>query len=563
MARRASSRRPRMVVVDLSRGSIKLALAESAGEAVRFHQITAISPPHDGESAYGADDSTVALLLRQEVERNGWRGLKAACLLSRAATSTQSFHFPDMPEAELRQAIELKLAETLHFGLDEATYGYRALRQVEQDGNPQTLTLVAAAQRATVLRALRLLTEAGLRPVAVSAAAESLANLAYHARLCSDGEATIHVDIGDDSTILNLFEDRLLRFSREIDASSHTFTQALMRPILTADGPVQLSRSQAEEVRAAAGCPREDEDLVWPHGVRSQEILPLIEPVILRLANEIERSVGYMRTLISGSRIDRIVLSGPSSRMRNLGATLSEHLGLPVTLIDPVERACAHWRLSIREAGDADTSAFSAILGYATGARQPINLMPRDEQLKLVIGNVARTRRVVAPFAVAGAAAVALAAVPILEHYDQASASMRWALEELATRRTTTEDYARRSADAEALNDWLTRAQGPTVPWTGLLQELSLLLPEAVQLTGLSAEQDDEGLAVSLLADVHSGAVPFEVTVTELTVALGESPLFVSTSIVNAVAQSDGNRGHLEARIVVRDARLLEEGGPS
>lgn len=553
----ASPRRPQMVVVDLSRGSIKLALAQAAGEAVRFQQITAISPPLEGDTAFGSDDGTIALLMKQEVERNGWRGLRAACLLSRAATSTQSFLFPEMPDAELRQAIELKLAETLHFGLDEATYGHRPLRQLDRDGNPQTLTLVAAAQRSTVLRALKLLREAGLRPVAVSAAAESLANLAYHGRLCSDGEATIHVDIGDDSTILNLFEDRMLRFSREIDTSSHTFTQALMRPILTADGPLKLTRDQAEEVRAAAGCPREDEDLVWPHGVRSQEILPLIEPVILRLANEIERSVGYMRTLIDGVGIDRIVLSGPSSRMRNLGPTLSEHLGLPITLIDPVARACAHWRLSIRDPGDVDTAAFSAILGYATGARQPINLMPRDERIKLVIDSVARTRRVVAPFAIAGAAAVALAAVPILEHYGEAAESMRWALSELETRRLATEDFARRSGDAESISVRLTMAQGPTVPWVGLMQELSQLLPESVQLTALTAEQTDEGLSVRLQADVHSGAVPFEVTVTELTVALGESPLFRSTSIVNASARSDGSQGYLEAMVVVRDLRAL------
>ena len=550
---RLRKRRPQLIVVDLSRGSIKLAAAEMACEAVRFEQITVVSPPREGESGHPVDDGTLSAMIRQEVDRNGWKGMRAACLLSQGATSTQSFVLPAMPDADLRQAIELQLSETLHFSVDSASYDYRTVREFTKDGDSMVLTLVSATPHATVMRALKLLREAGLRPVAVSAAAESLANLTYHARLCTDGQAALHVDIGDDSTILNLFENRLLRFSREIDTSSDTFTRALMRPILTPEGPLQLTRQQAEEVKTVAGCPRDDETMVWPHDVRSSEILPLLEPVIQRLSSEVERSVEYMRGLLNGAPIENIVLSGPASRMRNLAPMMSDILGLKVTLIDPIARACAHWHLSIRDPGEVDPTAFSAILGYSLGAEEPINLIPREERIRLATSAVASARRRVAPFAVAGAACVALAAIPILGHYESAETSMRFALSELRTQHDLCQDYSVRNAEAIGIHEQLISSRGPGAYWLGFMKELSAILPESVQITSLSADQMDGSVAVRLDAIVHSGRVPFEVIVIDLTVALGESPFFSSAHIVNATASSDSSDGHIEALLIVRD----------
>lgn len=544
-----------MVVVDLSRESIKLAVAESACQAVRFQQITAITPPLEGEPDHPADDATLAALIRNEINQKGWTGMRAACLLSAASTSTQSLVLPPMPDDELRQAIELKLEETLHFSLEDACYDYRVVDEVVVDGNSQLLVRVAAAPRATVLSALELLRDTGLEPVAVSVAAESLANLAHHARLCGEGKNTIHVDVGNVSTVVNLFQDRVLRFSREFETSSRSFTRALMRPILTDDGPVQLRRAQAKEVKWAAGLPRDDEDIVWPHGMRSGQILPLLEPVVQRLFTEIDRSVEYMRTLLGDDTIDRIVLSGPASRMRNLGPTLSEHLGLPVALIDPVERACAHWHLSIREPGKADTSLFSAILGYAGGDLRPLNLLPREERIRLVVEKVAHSRRVVAPFLLGGAAAVTLASLPILGHYGQARESMAWALSEVETRLEASASYAERTAHAQRGSKAVREAQGPGGYWRGLLQELSQDLPAAVQLTSLEAEQDGDGMNLTLEAVVHGGREPFEVTMTELTMTLNESPFLTSAQIVNAGAASETQDGYLELDLVLRDPR--------
>lgn len=534
-----------LIVVDISRGSIKLAACETAGEAVRFRTITAIPLPRSSDPMGRLDDSAVIELIRNEVVRNGWQGMGAACLLSRSTTSTQSFVLPVMPEDEARQAIELKLHETLHFSVDEACFDYRTIREFSDEGHPRTLTLVAAAHQDTVRRAINVLRDAGLVPVAVSAAAETLANLAYHARLCNDSEATIHVDIGDDSTILNLFQGRMLRFSREIDTASQTFTAALMRPIITATGTLQLDHAQAEEVREVAGCPLDDDDEELPHGVRSAEILPLIDPVVQRLTSEIERSVDYLSDLTGSAQADRVVLSGPASRMRNLGPLIEEALGIPVTVMDPVARAAAHWRLSIRDCGDTDTSGFAAILGYSVGDQQPINLISKEDRLDIWLAKAARSRRWVAPYAVALALCLALAGMPIERTYDAAKQSLQTELTELSEHKALALALVADTNQTAAVAERVATARGPVPDWVGLMKELSVSVPEMVHISALDGIRADDKLVLEIEAWISTSEVPFELTVTDLTIALVESPFFENVHILGASADEDGSGGWL------------------
>ena len=319
------------VVVDLGRGSIKLAVAESKHDAVRFHGITEIRIPQGGGEHPTASDDAAVELLRAEVEKRRWRGMPGACILSGVATSTQSIMLPPMPEADKRRAIELKLRDTLHFDFSEATYDFTDAAPLHHAGEAQVveepeLTLVAVARTEVIEHSLDLMRAAGLRPVAVSTAAESLANLSQCTSLWDSEEASIYIDMGSQSAILNLFEGKRLRLSREIDIAGDSFTKALMQPIQGRDGPVQLTYSQAEELKAFVGYPLEPSDTEVTHGVTTRDMLTLMEPVAQRIAAEVDRSIGYLCNLLGRERVDGIVLSGVDGRMPQFDQFLRETL---------------------------------------------------------------------------------------------------------------------------------------------------------------------------------------------------------------------------------------------
>lgn len=534
------------VVVDFSRGSINMAAAESAGEAVRFRGITQLRISQEDDGAGEPSDGEIAARIGDEVRRRGWQGMPSACLLSRSVTSTQSFLFPAMPDAELRQAIALKLDDTLHFDLQDAHFDFRRVRERSNDGVLQVLTLVAVARKDAIRRAVGILRDAGLRPVAISAASESLANLTYYASPCDAEDATVHVDIGSESTILNLFEGRLLRFSREIDTAGESFTRALMRPVITPRGPVHLTRTQAIDVLAVGGYPKEDEDLELPCRVRSTDVLPLIEPVAQRLTAEIRQSATYLAGILDRPEVDYVVLSGTGAQMSGLDAQLEENLDVPVVSIDPVARAIAHWRLAICDDSPASPAGFSAILGYSLGTHRPINLLPKERRAPLQGVSPTQVRKVLTPPALALGASLSLAAIPIQQRFNGAYDRLRATSDQLDQRLRTESGEAQQLRAATTTLARVTRARGPVPHWSGMLKELSAALPREAHITSLLDSREGEAKSLVLSIEVSGSSRPFEEVLAELTTKLGESPFFRSVRVQDASRPRAGAPGELE-----------------
>ncbi len=554
---------PDTVVVDFSRGAIKMALAETAGEAVRFYGITSIDVPTSESGELPELDSAVLVKrLGREVERLGWKGRRAACLLPGSATISQSFRLPSLSDVETRRALELRLGDTLHFELDEAEFNFQRGPSSEGDEAQPSMVLTAAARRATVESALRCLKAAGLVPRAVGSAAESLANLSQCVSLWDTDEASIHVDLGASSTVLNLFEGKLLRFSREVEIGAQDFIAALMRPILTADQSFELTRSQATELLEDCGLLAEDEeDLALPFGVRGGAIAPLLEPVSQRLVAEIERSIDYLSGLLERSHIDRIVLSGTAGRLRNLEPFLEGRLGTTVVHCDPVEQAVAHWRLAVCGEQPDDLAGFATILGYSIGHSRPINLLPQDERLEQAVERFSKRRRAAVLPALAASGMIALAGLPIRRDYEGAARLLEARAAQLTAELATLELSEQQRADEHVLVDATLAASGAVPDWLGLMKELSLLMPAEVELEQLEVETSSDDPNVYLAAWVHAGERPFEVISTELNTALSRSPLFRAVHVVEASVGRNGlpSRFELSVELIAAESGSGEE----
>ena len=538
------------LVVELGRESIRMALAETAGDAVRFHGMTEITL--EGVDVYECEDAERQLVvdcLRLETRRHGWGGRRAACLLSGDATSTQSFAFPDMPAADLRRAIRLKLADTLHFDVDEACFDARRLEESGAAVGAPRATLVAVAREASVRRAVDMLRRAGLRPFAVGAAAESLANLSQCTSLWDSEEASVHVHVGAHSSIINLFEGRRLRFSREIETAEASFLEALKRPVLTASGALELDVEQARDVLEACGCPVDGEDRRLPHDVRSSEVLPLVEPVAQRLASELERSADYLCSLLGRERVDHVELSGPGGRIRGFDRWLQEHLGVPVRSTDPVERARSHWRLAVCGEEPGDLASFAPILGFSLGNRQPIDLMPREERLVERFGQISRLRRnVVLPVA-AASAGLALVGLPALETYDASASLLEQTEAQLDARIREVEQGLLQSRRAWRELGELRVARGLRPDWEGVFKELAALVPGQARVDSLAVEWIEGRPVLQLSASVDPELQSTEAVSTVLTAGLAGSPFFADVDRVEASLPVAGQGLRFEASL--------------
>ncbi len=79
------------------------------------------------------------------------------------------------------------------------------------------------------------------------------------------------------------------------------------------------------------------------------------------LLSEISRSIQFFENQASGRTVQKIILGGGSSRMKNIAPFFSKELGLPVEIIDPLRR------ITVRESLLSEVTAAQETLAVGIG----------------------------------------------------------------------------------------------------------------------------------------------------------------------------------------------------
>jgi type IV pilus assembly protein PilM len=85
----------------------------------------------------------------------------------------------------------------------------------------------------------------------------------------------------------------------------------------------------ADEGFSVAGAPADDENL-------RNQVFEAVAPVLGELSTELRRSLDYYRSRAQGRSVDRVLLTGGSACLGNLGPFLQRELQVPVLVADPL-----------------------------------------------------------------------------------------------------------------------------------------------------------------------------------------------------------------------------------
>jgi type IV pilus assembly protein PilM len=137
-------------------------------------------------------------------------------------------------------------------------------------------------------------------------------------------------DISSSVSTLVIAVDGILKFTRIINFSSDQFPRALseQRGIPYADAQTMVQR-----LGLSGPLPADAE--YYPEDVVSDTHRQLTQEAS-ELSDEIRRSFDYYQGQENAPRVTELVLSGRGALVKNLDAHLSEALGLPVTVGNPL-----------------------------------------------------------------------------------------------------------------------------------------------------------------------------------------------------------------------------------
>ena len=257
-----------------------------------------------------SDESAVRALI-DTVRQRRWTGLDAYCLLGGASVACQYYEIPPLKGAALRQAVELKLGQQLHFSVADALVAIEPPVAAADKSTGQVLVGATAVVSELARTAVKTLRDAGLNPIGLTAVPAALTALA-HATHGGEGGFSGIFFIDERHSTFILFKNGLPVVSTDITFGAGDLTTALMRPIIAGDDVVQLDAAQALALRNQVGIPTAAQK-IDSINVTGERLLPLLEPVLQRLAKQLTQWLTFAGAKSTSSSVLLRVV-GPGGR---------------------------------------------------------------------------------------------------------------------------------------------------------------------------------------------------------------------------------------------------------
>lgn len=316
MFRRAKS----LVGLDIGSSAVKAVELKQAGRAYR---VTACGseplPPDSIVDGAIIDGAAVADAVRRLFDKSGIRTRDVAASLSGNAVIVKKITLPTMTEAELAESIYFEAEQYIPFDVQDVNLDYQVLEGAEKNGSMDVL--LVAAKKEKIADYTGVIAQAGRTAVVVDVDAFALQN-AYEVNYgIEPGAVVVLLNAGAGATNINILSGDQSVFTRDVSIGGNAYTEALQRelnlPYETAD---QLKR----------GTPAD--------GTSFDDARPVLRAVTENVLLEIQKTFDFFKATAASDRIDRIVLSGGTSRADGFAEMLHERFEAPVEHFDPFKR---------------------------------------------------------------------------------------------------------------------------------------------------------------------------------------------------------------------------------
>jgi type IV pilus assembly protein PilM len=283
------------------------------------------------------------------------RSRKVAIGLANQQVVVRRLDLPFMTEDELRMSLPLQVDGLIPIPVDQAVLDFCLLGEREdEEGAHLVRILLVAAQREMVDALLDVVHKAHLHPVAIELDAFAALRSLTSPDVFADQGAEILVDVGSTVTDLIVHVNGAPHFVRTVLFGGETITNALMLELDVDHDTAEHLKERA--ARGTALLPAE------------REAVELIRGRAQLLVDEVRSSIDYCAAQRDIPQIDRVLLTGGTSKLPQLPDELSQGLNLDVTCGSPL-RLVHHARTAFAADELTEAEPFLAVaVGLALGA---------------------------------------------------------------------------------------------------------------------------------------------------------------------------------------------------
>jgi type IV pilus assembly protein PilM len=267
------------------------------------------------------NSAAVVEVIKELINSTRIKEKKVVMGLSGHSVIIKKITLPSMSQEQLEEAIHWEAEQYIPFDINDVNMDVTILNPNSTVAGQMDVLLVAA-KKEMVQDYVSIAVEAGLIPTIIDVDVFALQNMFEINYEMAPNETLVLCNIGAATTNLNIINNGISLFSRDLSVGGNMITEEIMKGL-------NISFEEAEALKVG-GHTTADGDSVVP-----QEVEKIIQSVADMIANEIQRSIDFYTATTADSSISRIYVCGGSAKVASILRILEARLNIPVELINP------------------------------------------------------------------------------------------------------------------------------------------------------------------------------------------------------------------------------------
>ncbi len=334
------------VGLDIGSSLIKVVEVDhSKGEPVLARYGIIKLPPEAIVEGEMMDQSLVIEGIQECLTKAGVIQKEVITAVSGRAVIVKKVVMDKMNPDDAKEAIFWEAEQHVPFDIDDVCLDFQILK--EDVGANQMEILLVAAKKDMVNAHANIVRDAGLKPVTIDVDSFAIQNAIESTSSSDGGLVTGLINIGSDVTNINIIQNNIPYFTRDLSVGSNVFIEAIQRSLGVDFEEADAMLSGEAEIENEERC----------HGV--------IAEAAEEISMGIERSLSFLKTAGDAEQIDEVILSGGGARIPGLKDILSEKHDMEFKINDAINRIGRTDNL-FEDAGD-DLEQVGPLLTVALG----------------------------------------------------------------------------------------------------------------------------------------------------------------------------------------------------
>ncbi|MFH1777011.1 MAG: pilus assembly protein PilM [Candidatus Omnitrophota bacterium] len=245
--------------------------------------------------------------------------------ISGSKLCTRVVKLPVMPYEELYQVVKSKVSKYVSVDMEQIVFSFFVLGEIEERGTKKLEVVFVAIQRPLLDEYEKLFKYAGIEPKVLTTVCFSGWNLIKKTGREKDITSLMLIDIENQGTDITVYKKDRIVFTRDISIGGSNFIDIMKEGLpgaLNKDENINLVWNEAAQTSPGT------------KNVAYENVKGMLEAEALVLSKEIELTLDHYYQITHGEKIDRCIIFGESSAIKELTNFLKQKLKIPAECLD-------------------------------------------------------------------------------------------------------------------------------------------------------------------------------------------------------------------------------------